>query len=59
MNNHNEIITSFNEVAQQYDEQRKKLIPCFDDFYGIATALANSNNSALLILSINQIGKVK
>ena len=23
----------FNSVADKYDEQRKKLIPCFDDFY--------------------------
>lgn len=26
----------FNIVADKYDEQRKKLIPCFDDFYSCA-----------------------
>lgn len=29
-------INKFNEVANDYDSERKKLIPCFDDFYGIA-----------------------
>ena len=24
----------FDQVAQQYDENRRKLIPCYDDFYG-------------------------
>lgn len=52
MNNHQEIMSTFNEVAQKYDEQRKKLIPCFDDFYGIATALANSNKKMPAILDL-------
>lgn len=26
----------FDAVANDYDKQRKSLIPCFDDFYGIA-----------------------
>ena len=52
MDNHQEIMSRFNEVAQKYDEQRKKLIPCFDDFYGIATALANSNKKSPAILDL-------
>ncbi|MGN7412821.1 hypothetical protein [Paenibacillus sp. SAF-068] len=29
----------FDKVAQNYDVQRKQLIPCFDDFYGMALDL--------------------
>ncbi|WP_049804073.1 hypothetical protein [Desulfosporosinus acidiphilus] len=29
----------FDENASQYDGQRKKRIPCFDDFYSIAISL--------------------
>jgi len=32
MSQYEEISYSFNEVAQKYDEQRRKIIPCFDDF---------------------------
>lgn len=31
-----EIRKKFNSIAEQYDEQRRKLIPCFDDFYNCA-----------------------
>ena len=30
-----DIQEKFNENSQLYDEQRKKLIPCFEDFYNI------------------------
>ncbi len=30
------IASRFNDVAGEYDKQRKLFIPCFDDFYGIA-----------------------
>lgn len=30
------IAKAFDKASAQYDEQRKKLIPCFDDLYGIA-----------------------
>ncbi|MCR8659516.1 class I SAM-dependent methyltransferase [Paenibacillus endoradicis] len=52
MDNHQEISSAFNEVAQKYDVQRKKLIPCFDDFYGTATALASSNKKSPSILDL-------
>ena len=28
----------FNQIAGEYDSQRKKFIPCFDDYYGTMTA---------------------
>ena len=27
----------FNQIAKEYDANRKKFIPCFDDFYGVAS----------------------
>lgn len=30
----NEISSRFNQIAQQYDEQRRFFVPRFDDFYG-------------------------
>ncbi len=32
-----EIKIKFDSIAKQYDEQRRELIPCYDDFYNIAT----------------------
>jgi tRNA (cmo5U34)-methyltransferase len=32
-----EVKQQFDQVAKEYDEQRKQLIPCFHDFYGVAT----------------------
>ncbi|MCW2277986.1 class I SAM-dependent methyltransferase [Heliophilum fasciatum] len=42
----------FNACAQEYDGQRQQLIPCFDDFYSIAVALANTKKPAPKILDI-------
>jgi len=42
----------FNEVSQHYDKQREKLIPCFGDFYNIATALAEINNDSPSVLDL-------
>ncbi|WP_282935247.1 class I SAM-dependent methyltransferase [Paenibacillus sp. RC67] len=42
----------FNEVAQQYDQQRKQLIPCFDDFYETAVRWTHSSNEAPRILDL-------
>jgi ubiquinone/menaquinone biosynthesis C-methylase UbiE len=33
----NEITSRFNQIAQQYDEQRRFFVPRFDDFYGTCT----------------------
>ncbi|MGO4530381.1 methyltransferase domain-containing protein [Paenibacillus sp. 2TAF8] len=48
----NDIRTQFNQVSQKYDEQRKKLIPCFEDLYNIATALAALEKDALSVLDL-------
>ncbi|MBP1967815.1 class I SAM-dependent methyltransferase [Paenibacillus aceris] len=34
-----QITTKFDEIAEKYDSQRRKLIPCFDDFYHTASSL--------------------
>lgn len=47
-----EVKVKFNENAIQYDNQRKKLIPCFDDFYSIATSIAETNVNNPNILDI-------
>ena len=33
----NEITSRFNQIAQDYDEQRRFFVPRFDDFYGACT----------------------
>ncbi|MFJ7744497.1 class I SAM-dependent methyltransferase [Peribacillus sp. NPDC097295] len=43
---------SFNEHASQYDEQRRKLIPCFDDFYSIPITVLETNNDRPDVLDI-------
>ncbi|WP_299525042.1 class I SAM-dependent methyltransferase [uncultured Methanobrevibacter sp.] len=30
------VVNEFNQKAGEYDDERRALIPCFDDFYGIA-----------------------
>ena len=50
--NKTSIEQQFDDVARHYDEQRKKLIPCFDDFYSIATALAEVSNEAPKVLDL-------
>lgn len=42
----------FNSVAHAYDSQRRYFIPCFDDFYGTAVALAEADNQEPDILDI-------
>lgn len=38
--------TLFDAVANEYDQQRKQLIPCFDEFYGMALSLTESQKPA-------------
>lgn len=47
-----EIRKLFNDVAGSYDEQRRYFIPCFDDFYGTAVALAQADTPEPAILDI-------
>ncbi|RCW51790.1 class I SAM-dependent methyltransferase [Paenibacillus prosopidis] len=42
----------FDAVARDYDRQRRQLIPCFDDFYGMAAAWVNCDNDAPHILDL-------
>lgn len=42
----------YNDNASQYDSQRKKIIPCFDDFYSIAVSIIETNNVRSDILDI-------
>lgn len=37
------IKTQFNLIAEQYDQTRKKFIPCFDDYYQGTTKLIAAN----------------
>lgn len=49
---YSDVKKQFNDNASQYDSQRKKLVPCFDDFYSIAVSLAETNNVKPDILDI-------
>ncbi|GGA13394.1 SAM-dependent methyltransferase [Paenibacillus marchantiophytorum] len=46
------ISTKFDQIAEKYDSQRKKLIPCFDDFYRIAASLVQADHPAPRILDL-------
>lgn len=30
------VVDEFDKHAEKYDSERRDLIPCFDDFYGVA-----------------------
>lgn len=47
-----DIKEQFNEAAQKYDKQRAKLIPCFDDFYKIASDLASLETDSPKVLDL-------
>lgn len=38
-----DIEKQFNLIAKEYDANRRKFIPCFDDFYENTTRLITSN----------------
>jgi len=42
----------FDQIAERYDQERKELIPCFSDFYGSISKLANSNKADASVLDI-------
>lgn len=48
----NSIVQKFNDGANQYDSQRSKLIPCFDDFYSIPISIINTHSSTPTVLDI-------
>ncbi|MDQ0875565.1 tRNA (cmo5U34)-methyltransferase [Paenibacillus sp. V4I3] len=47
-----QITTKFNEIADKYDSQRRKLIPCFDDFYHTASSLVQADHASPRILDL-------
>lgn len=42
----------FNEISEEYDSQRRKLIPCFEDFYKTLVAIVNVDKNMPKILDI-------
>ncbi|MFF3925032.1 class I SAM-dependent methyltransferase [Paenibacillus lactis] len=42
----------FDAVAGDYDRERRQLIPCFDDFYGMALSLVESGHPSPRILDL-------
>ncbi|MCD0488404.1 class I SAM-dependent methyltransferase [Pedobacter sp. MC2016-14] len=52
METYQKIQHQFNAVSEKYDRQRRFLIPCFDDFYGIALSLSEEVTSVKNILDI-------
>jgi tRNA (cmo5U34)-methyltransferase len=48
----NEIQRKFDDISKKYDEQRKKFIPCFDDFYRVSVSVASANVENPEILDI-------
>lgn len=48
----NHVKAKFDQIARDYDDQRRKLIPCFDDFYRIPVSIAGATNDAPRILDI-------
>lgn len=51
-NNRDDVKLKFDEVALNYDNQRKKLIPCFEDFYQMAISLAELDNDSPVVLDL-------
>jgi tRNA (cmo5U34)-methyltransferase len=48
----NSIQEKFDDISQNYDNQRKLLIPCFDDFYGSAVSLIEASKQKVKVLDI-------
>ena len=43
---------TFNAISKSYDAQRQKLIPCFDDFYGMALKLSEQVHPVYKIMDV-------
>ncbi|PWW32288.1 tRNA (cmo5U34)-methyltransferase [Cytobacillus oceanisediminis] len=48
----NKVKEKFNQSALQYDNQRRKLIPCFDDFYSIPISIIETHKETPRVLDI-------
>ncbi|AKB32708.1 Methyltransferase [Methanosarcina siciliae HI350] len=47
-----DIQQKFDAISKKYDEQRKKFVPCFDDFYGAAVSVASVDSENPGIMDI-------
>ncbi|HWO98544.1 MAG TPA: class I SAM-dependent methyltransferase [Bacillus sp. (in: firmicutes)] len=47
-----EVKETFNENAAHYDQQRRKLIPCFKDFYSVPVSIIEAKTEAPSVLDI-------
>jgi len=47
-----EVRARFDAVSRAYDGQRRKFIPCFDDFYALAVTAAETEAQTPAILDI-------
>lgn len=47
-----DIQNKFNDISKNYDSQRRKLIPCFEDFYSISTAIAETTITKPKVLDL-------
>ncbi|TBL75389.1 class I SAM-dependent methyltransferase [Paenibacillus thalictri] len=46
---HASVKMQFDAIANDYDRQRKQLIPCFDEFYGMAVSLVECEPSSKVL----------
>lgn len=47
-----DVVIKFNQAAHVYDNQRRNLIPCFDDFYNISVSVAETGSESPRILDL-------
>lgn len=52
MNPNRSVKELFDAVATEYDQQRRHLIPCFDEFYGMALSLVDTPKTSPRILDL-------
>lgn len=45
----------FDSGADDYDWQRRQLIPCFDDFYGMAVSLVEPDERSPRVLDLGAV----
>lgn len=46
------VVEEFEKHAEKYDSERRDLIPCFDDFYGVAIEILDFNGDAPKVLDL-------
>jgi len=48
----NDISAKFNDISQEYDRQRRQLIPCYDDFYNLAVSVIELKTDLPRVLDV-------